>query len=316
MKHDAWRREAASYPLRGELLPRYTDVDIWQHLNNTALISMHGEAVQQALRGVFGADAWRTGLPVLACVDNTTDFLAEAHYPAPLTWGARVLGVDACGLRVGTALFQHDRCVGLHGATLAGWTDGQAGGLGEPALTALRAAGVPGAGTTDAIASLPPEPSTSPNRSPAAPVALPDLAHFSWRTTLALRFGDSDARRMASDTCLARCAEQVRVEFLHQVFGGQPRALGGMMVAHVALRWLRRGPPPAQWEAGCGVAHVGERSLAVRSALFDAGRCVAVCDSVMVAIDRESRRSAPLSDAARSLMAPYRLHDSLVLLGG
>lgn len=295
MRHDAWRRDAASYPLRGELLPRYTDVDIWQHLNNTALISMHGEAVQQALRNVFGAEAWRHGQPVLGCVGNATDFLVEAHYPAPLSWGARVLGVDAEGLRIATALFQHDQCVGLHGTTLAGWADGQVVGPGAESLAALRTARVPGAETMDAL------------RAPVATAAVPDLAHFPWRTALALRFADSDARRLASDTCLARFAEQMRVEFLSQVYGGQRQMLGGMLVAHVSLRWLHRGTPGAQWQGGCGVAHMGERSLAVRGALFEAGRCVAVCDSVMVVIDRERRGSAALSDAARALLAPYRL---------
>ncbi len=300
MRHDTWRREAASYPLRGELLPRYTDVDVWQHLNNTALISMHGEAVQQALRGVFGANAWRDSQPALASVGNATDFLAEAHYPAPLAWGARVLGVDAGGLHLATALFQHDRCVGLHNTAIAGWTNGQAGDFGPEALAALRAAEVPGAEAADPL----PAPV-------ATAIAMPDPAHFPWRTTLAIRFADSDARRMASDTCLARCAEQVRVEFLNHVLAAaQPRSVGGMMVAHVALRWRHRGAPAPQWQAGCGVAHMGARSLALRGALFEGDRCVAVCDSVMVIIDRESRRSAALSDATRALFAPYRLQGS------
>ena len=299
MRHDAWRREAASYPLRGELMPRYTDVDVWQHLNNTALISMHGEAVQQAMRGVFGAEAWRDSQPVLACTGNATDFLAEAHYPAPLAWGARVLGVDAGGLHLASALFQRDQCVGLHDTRFAGWIDGQAGGLGPEAVAALRAAGVPGADAVD------------PLHAPiAAPASTPELSQFPWRTTLATRFADSDARRLASDTCLARCAEQVRVEFLDQVFADQRRSAGGMMVAHVSLRWLHRGAPAPRWQAGCGVAHMGARSMALRGALFEAGRCVAVCDSVMVSIDRESRRSTELSDASRALFAPYRLQGS------
>lgn len=296
MRHDAWRRDAASYPLRGEMLPRYTDVDRWQHLNNTALISMHGEAVQQALRGLFGEDAWRRSAPVLACAVNATDFLAEAYYPAPLAWGARVLGVDAQGLHVATALFQHGQCVGLHGATLAGWADGRRTGTGRENLAALMAARVAGADAVDLLCA--PE---------VAAAAAPALAQFPWRTTVALRFADVDAHRLASDTCLARFAEQMRVEFLGQVFGALPRALGGMLVAHVSLRWLARDAPGTHWQAGCGVAHLGERSLAVRGAMFDADRCVAVCEAVMVVIDREHRRSAALSDDARTLLAPYRL---------
>ena len=55
---------------------------------------------------------------------------------------------------------------------------------------------------------------------------------------------------------------------------------------------------------------MGARSMALRGALFEAGGCVAVCDSVMVSIDRESRRSMELSDASRALFAPYRLQGS------
>lgn len=295
MRHDAWRRDAASYPLRGELLPRHADVDIWQHLNNTALISMQGESVQRGLLSVFGPEAWRSSEPVLACVGNATDFLAEAYYPEPLTWGARVLGVDAKGVRIGTALFQHGQCVGLHEATVSGWADGQVVGLGPEQVAALRAARVPGADTG------------TPAAVPAGTGHAPDAEHFPWHRTVGIRFGDGDARRLASDTWLARCAEQMRVEFLIHLYGAQRRTRGGMMVAHVALRWLRRATPGIEWQMGCGVAHIGERSLAVRGAMFEAGGCVAVCESVLVAIDRESRRSMPIADEARALLEPYRL---------
>ena len=295
MRHDDWRRDAASYPLRGELMPRYSDVDVWQHLNNTALISLQGEAVQHGLRGAFGPQAWRDSQPVLGCVANATDFLAEAYYPEPLAWGARVVGADARGVRIATALFQHEQCVGLHEASFLAWADGHAAGLGEAQLSALRAAGIPGA---DALA---------PDFAAEGIAHAPELAHFPWHRTVGLRFGDSDARRLASDTWLARCAEQMRVAFLNHVYGPQRHVRGGMMVAHVSLHWLRRAMPGTDWELGCGVAHMGERSLAVRGAMFEAGQCVATCESVMVAIDRETRRSAKITDEARALMEPYRL---------
>lgn len=294
MRHDAWRRDAASYPLRGELAPRYTDVDLWQHLNNTALISLQGEAVQRGLHSVFGADAWRDSQPVLACATNATDFLAEAFYPEPLDWGARVLGVDEKGVRIATALFQRGKCVGLHEASCLGWSDGQPVGFGTQQLAALRAAAVPGADEPEA------------SFAPAIIAAPPVPGHFPWHQTVGVRFGDADARRLASDTWLARCAEQMRVTFLNDAYGAH-RVRGSMMVAHVSLRWMRRRTPAHQWELGCGIAHAGERSLTVRGAVFEAGECVAVCDSVLVAIDRETRRSAELSDESRALLAPYRL---------
>ena len=51
MKTQAWRRQPAAYPEQGSLQPRITDVDLWQHLNNAAIIALHGEAIQRWLRG-------------------------------------------------------------------------------------------------------------------------------------------------------------------------------------------------------------------------------------------------------------------------
>lgn len=294
MRHDAWRRDLAAYSLCGDLSPRYSDVDIWQHLNNAALMSMHGESVHCALREVLGPDAWRNGEPAIACVSSSTDFLAEAYYPAPLSWAARVLGVGEHGLEIATALFQQDACVGLHNAVFSGWADGRIVGLGPEREESLLRAGVRAdekhmAGSTPATAEI------------------PGASRFPWQTTIKVRFGDSDAHGLASDAFLARCAEQMRVEFLNALYGARREELGGMLVAHVSLHWRRRISAGPVWEVGCGVAHLGGSSLAVRGAVFDAGTCVAVCDSVMVVIDRQSRRSAPLSDAARVLLEPYRL---------
>jgi hypothetical protein len=108
MRQDAWRRDPASYPLRGTLMPRFVDVDVWQHLNNTALITMHGEVVQQAVQSLLGPDAWRASTPVLSGLTAATDFLAEGYYPTPLDWGARVTAAgefpgDCLGDRRGSA---------------------------------------------------------------------------------------------------------------------------------------------------------------------------------------------------------------------
>lgn len=119
---------------------------------------------------------------------------------------------------------------------------------------------------------------------------------------------DSDARDQTSDTSLARYAEQTRVELLRQVFGARRMVSPtGFIVGHVAARWIKRGRPPAAWRAGCGVTRVGERSMAVRSALFDGDACAAICDTVMVVFDRPSRRSTAMPEASHALLEPCLL---------
>ena len=53
MKQDTWRRDPAAYALQGTLQPRFTDVDMWQHINNVAQIGLHGEVLQQWLRATL-----------------------------------------------------------------------------------------------------------------------------------------------------------------------------------------------------------------------------------------------------------------------
>ena len=299
MKQDAWRRLPASYPLHGEIVPRYTDVDVWQHLNNTALISMHAEACQRWLRGVFGPTVWRDAQPAIAKRASATDFLGEAHYPEPLATGVRLVGVDDTGFRLASALFQHGRCVGLQETTLGVWSGGAHGRLAGPpqplpgaVAQALQAAACAQAPLAEPVAPPPVQP------------APPRLADFPWQAEVMSRFADSDARGVTSDTSLARATEQTRAQFLGQWLGPERMSEPtGFMVAHVELHWLQRGRPPAQWRVGCGVTRLGERSLALRGALFDGDTCVAVGDTVMAAIDRAARRPAPLPEAVRAQLA-------------
>jgi len=296
MKKEAWRREAASYPLSGEMPTRYTDMDVWQHMNNCALINLHGEAVHHALHTLFGPRAWRDGEPVVGYLASTTDFIAQAYYPDPLSWGARVVGIDERGLRIATALFQRGQCVSLHEALLAGWADGRPVALAPDQLSVLRAARIEGAERLHEGDCLRPG-GTAPR-----------LEHFRWQRPIALRFGDSDARRLPSDAWLGRCAEQMRIEFLTEIRGESRRARrGGMMIAHANLRWHRRDAPAAQWQMGCGIARLGERSVVVRGALFQDDTCVAECDSIMVFFDHATQRTATLDEADRAALEPWLL---------
>ncbi len=306
MKTQAWRRQHAAYPEQGSLQPRITDVDLWQHLNNVAQIGLHGELLQQWLQAHLGDRLWRSSTPLLALQASATDFLAEAHYPAPLATGVRLLGVDAGGFQLGTALFQHGHCTGLHQASLGVWADGQPAPLPADMAGLLQAA----------LAAQPPLPdapaptATASGTTPADPLP-PHPDAWPWQLAVTARFGDADARGQTSDHTLARCVEQGRVQFLTKVFGTERRASPvGFMVAHVALRWRTRRPMPVAWHLGTGVSRIGERSISVRTALFDGADCLADATSVMVVIDHASRRPAALPDPSRAALAPYLLPEA------
>src|SRR5690606_2147712 len=162
---------------------------------------------------------WRDGEPVIGYLDSRTDFIAEAFYPDPLSWGARVVGIDERGLRIATALFQRSHCVSIHEALLTGWADGRPLALAPGHLSALRAARTEGAGALPDGYRLQLDPTA------------PQLAHFQWQHPIALRYGDSDGRHLPSDAWLGRCAEQMRIEFLAGIRGEARGARrSGMMI--------------------------------------------------------------------------------------
>lgn len=296
MKHDAWRRHLEAYPFCADILPRYTDVDLWQHLNNVALLSLQIESVQRLLLDVAGEAAWRAGPAALGPQACATDFIAEAYYPGKLTAAARLTHANGRDVGIASALFQNGHCVGLHQSQLLAWRDGVAQDLpaGLAAAFAARLADqppLPAGGAAEAGT----EPADA--LQPLALAAAGFPAHFS----LASRFGDHDAAGRVSDQALGRMAEQGRVNLLTQMMGPERLAEPvGFMVAHVSLRWLKRGRAPQAWQVGSGVLRSGERSITIRAQLYDGGQCAALCDSVMVAIDRGAHRSVRLPDALRA----------------
>lgn len=290
---DGWRHDASAYPWTGQIAPRFADMDRWQHLNNAALIGLHGEVALQALMQLLGPGLWRPGSQAPLLHASRTDFLAESHYPEALAAGARLLCLDAQGLHLATALFQQGRCVGLHQAVFC-----PEGGCPPDWAQALASTGV-GTGTP-ALG-----PDTAATWLPPPPAAAPTLAQMAWQTSLPLRFADTDARGLVADATLARLAEQLRVGLVGRL-GAAVMASGdtGFMVAQVALRWLQRGPAPEAFTGGSRLTRVGERSIGLQGALFGPdGRCVATADSVLVCISRSSRRSTPLPPALRQALA-------------
>lgn len=110
MKPEAWRLDPAAYPVSLEVQTRFGDLDPLRHLNNVAIARVYEEGrvrLHDQLRGGFEAG----GRVVVARV--AIDYLAEGHYPKPLTVRTGVLRVGGASYVIGQALFQDDRCLGV-----------------------------------------------------------------------------------------------------------------------------------------------------------------------------------------------------------
>jgi len=109
MKPSPERLALDSYPSKVEIAARFSDVDMFRHLNNVAIGQFY-EEVRFALTGQVREriPRERNGRVMVANVD--TAFLREARYPGTVTVGT---GVASCGRStyvLGQGLFQDGVC--------------------------------------------------------------------------------------------------------------------------------------------------------------------------------------------------------------
>ena len=109
-----------------------------------------------------------------------------------------------------------------------------------------------------------------------------DPAAYLWAIDLAPRYGDMDANGHLNNVAIARLFEETRVQFNWEsaaLFSGdRPRFLA----AHVGIDYLAEGRYPGNLTLRLAVSHIGNSSFRMAKAAFQAGDCIALCDSVLV----------------------------------
>jgi acyl-CoA thioester hydrolase len=114
----------------------------------------------------------------------------------------------------------------------------------------------------------------------------------SWRLTPAsypvsivmqTRFQDLDINRHLNNVAFAAFFENARVQINMEARLGQNRAPGERtMVANVNINYLGEGHYPGEITVCSGISHTGNSSWGIQQAMFQNGRCIATCDSVIV----------------------------------
>ena len=130
---------------------------------------------------------------------------------------------------------------------------------------------------------------------PVRPAAIPRLEDFPYRLTDNVRYADLDPNQHVNNAVYATYFETGRVTLVKdRSYGLMPPGLGWMLVRldihfRAELRW------PGTIEMGLGVAKFGRTSVTFDQVVFSEGRCVASAQSVMVLIDENTHKPAPLT---------------------
>ena len=129
---------------------------------------------------------------------------------------------------------------------------------------------------------------------------------FSHFTQENIRFSDTDMVGHVNNTAYAVYCEAGRVHFGRSLPTGDDPSQGGVL-ARVEINMRAEAHFPGVVEIGTGVLRVGRTSFTLGQGLFVDGQCVATAQGVLVTIDRETRRPAPISDSVRAALLAHLL---------
>lgn len=142
MKPSPGRLDIASYPRRRLVPIRFSDVDMFRHLNNVATGQFYEEGrfelLADARRGL-GKD--ERGALVIANVN--TSFLGQARYPGEIEVGTGVVSLSAQSLVIGQGLFVEGRCIGIADSVVVSVGEAGAVSLPEPIVRFMSALMLP-----------------------------------------------------------------------------------------------------------------------------------------------------------------------------
>ena len=127
------------------------------------------------------------------------------------------------------------------------------------------------------------------------------------RTIHRLRFSDNDSVGHVNNAVYAVMFEAGRTELMDAAgvfLRGGPLAA---VIVRLEIDFKREMSWPGDVTVESAVDHFGAKSVHIRQRVLFQGQLAAEGVSVLVLIDRESRRSVPLDDAIRGHFAPWTL---------
>jgi len=132
------------------------------------------------------------------------------------------------------------------------------------------------------------------------------LDSYPERLSLQLRFGDCDMQGHLNNAAAARLYEEARIRFLKRIVSEAREPLPRPpVVAHLSIDYLGEGEYPGDLVVGLGILSVGRTSWRVGKGLFQDGRCIGLCEAVLVSLGDDGPAALPAG--FRDTLARYAL---------
>lgn len=134
----------------------------------------------------------------------------------------------------------------------------------------------------------------------------PPLDAFPAKSTDKIRYADTDRQGHVNNAVFASFLETGRVEVLYAASGPLHDNGASFVIAKLAVDFRAELVWPGEVTIGTRVARVGTSSVTLEQGLFQAGRCAATAQTVIVQVDDTTKRSRPLSARAVARLEALR----------
>jgi len=134
-----------------------------------------------------------------------------------------------------------------------------------------------------------------------------DPAGYPLGVTVPSRFRDLDTLGHINNVAIGSFYEEGRAELNRTAFPAEVRRAHDMrmLIADVHIAYLAEAHYPGDIEVRAGVLKVGRTSYTIALALFQNGRCVGTCETILVNTDGE--KPAEIPDEGRKALEALKL---------
>lgn len=137
---------------------------------------------------------------------------------------------------------------------------------------------------------------------PAPEAPLQPAESYPFSAQISTRYSDLDPQNHVNNVAVAAIYEEGRSRFIAWLVANIEQDLEPpqRMIAEVRIRYLKQIHYPTTLSVTAKILHIGERSYRIGQALFQAGVCLGMCETVIVHSD--GLRSVAISEAWRSTL--------------
>jgi acyl-CoA thioester hydrolase len=139
---------------------------------------------------------------------------------------------------------------------------------------------------------------------------VPQLADYPHRITDNIRFGDLDPQGHVNQAMFMTYFESGRVA----MFRDRDLGIGVPGLTFVLVRmevdYMKELHWPGSIDIGTGVAEFGRSSFKAMQAIFRDGVCAAMGRATLVCMDKTTRKSTPLPQAAIDRLSQWKIQDA------